>query len=279
MNLKQALAHTRKTLRDKEIEDASLEGEILLRYILGVDRAHLFSHLEYQLDFEQKKALDRALKRRLNGEPTAYLTGHREFYGLDFFVNRRVLIPRPETELIIEKAIEMAGKRKITTIADIGTGSGAIAISLAVNLPQVTVYATDISAPALEVAAKNCHNYGVANRVILLQGNMLEPLTEPVDIIIANLPYVKASDLAAQENLTFEPPLALNGGEDGLDIIRTFCNQAGEKLNPEGCLLLEIGQGQAAPVTVLLKKAFPRGLIEISRDLAGIARVVSLCLT
>jgi release factor glutamine methyltransferase len=279
VNVRQALGHTRDALRDKEIEDASLEGEILLRYALGISRARLFSQLEGQLDSEQEKALKRGLKRRLSGEPTAYITGHREFYGLDFIVDRRVLIPRPESELLVEKAIELAGKRKIKTIADIGTGSGAIAVSLAVNLPGVTLYAIDISAPALEVAAKNCQKHQVTDKVIILKGDMLGPLPEPVDIIIANLPYVKTSDLTAQPTLNFEPPLALNGGEDGTDIIRVFLNQAGEKLNLKGCLLMEIGLGQAEPVTTLLKKTFPRALIEIFRDLAGIERAVSLCLT
>jgi release factor glutamine methyltransferase len=279
VKLRQALENAREALRDKEIEDASLEGEILLRYVLGLSRARLFSQLEGQIDAEHEKALKKSLERRLSGEPTAYIIGIREFYGLNFIVDRRVLIPRPESELLVEKAIELAGKRKIATIADIGTGSGAIAVSLAVNLPGVTIYAIDISAPALEVAAKNCQTHKVADKVVLLQGDMLEPLPGPVDMIIANLPYVKASDLTALRTLDFEPPLALNGGVDGLDIIRVFCNQAGEKLNPDGCLLMEIGQGQAERVTALLRKAFPSALIEIKRDLAGIARMVSLWLT
>ncbi len=279
MNLRQALENAREVLRDKKIEDASLEGEILLRYVLGINRAQLFSQLEFTLDSEQEKALEKALERRLSGEPTAYITGHREFYGLDFIVDCRVLIPRPESELLVEKAIELAGKRKITTIADIGTGSGAIAVSLAVNLPGVIIYAVDISAPALDVAAKNCQKYKITDKVLLLQGDLLEPLMEPVDMIIANLPYVKTSDLKEQMTLGFEPSLALNGGEDGLDVIRTICNHAGEKLKPKGCLLMEIGQGQAECVTVLLNKMFPRALVKLNYDLSGIERIVSLCLT
>ena len=279
MNLRQALAYAREALRDKEIEDAPLEGEILLRHVLGISRAHLFSHFEQEMNPEHEEVMKQVMERRLNGEPTAYIIGIREFYGLNFIVDRRVLIPRPESELLVEKAIELAGKRKIKKIADIGTGSGAIAVSLAVNLPGVTIYAIDISAPALEVAAKNCQTHKVADKVVLLHGDMLEPLPGPVDMIIANLPYVKASDLTAQRTLDFEPPLALDGGEDGLDIIRIFCKQAGEKLNPEGCLLMEIGQGQAERVTALLRRAFPSALIEIKSDLAGIERVVSLRLT
>jgi release factor glutamine methyltransferase len=239
----------------------------------------MFSYLETQLNDEQNKSLEQVLKRRLSGEPTAYILGHKEFYGLDFIIDRNVLIPRPESELLVEKAINLARKRKIASIADVGTGSGAIAVSLAVNLPQVTVYAIDLSAQALDVARKNCNKQQIADRVILLQGNMLEPLPEPVDMIIANLPYVRASDLPAGGPLSYEPSLALDGGEDGLDKIQILCNQAGKKLDPDGCLLLEIGQGQAKHVNVLLKKAFPGALIEIHNDLAGIERALSLCLT
>lgn len=278
MNLRQALDHARAVLRGRDIEDAALEGEILLRHALGVSRAHLFSHLEQVMTPEHEAALTRALARRLKGEPTAYITGHREFYGLDFIVDRNVLIPRPETELLVEKAIGLVNHRRLTSIVDVGTGSGAIAVSLAVNLPQVTVYALDISAAALEVAGQNCRKHGVEDRVILLQGDMLQPLPVKVDLIIANLPYVRGMEIPKEGPLGHEPVLALNGGEDGLEIIGLFCRQAGEKLRHRGYLLLEIGQGQAARVSALLKKGFPGAEIEIDRDLAGIERVVSLYL-
>jgi len=215
------------------------------------------------------------VERRRRGEPSAYITGHREFFGLDFIINPHVLIPRPETELLVEKAIDLCRIRSISTITDIGTGCGAIAVSLAVNLAGVTVYATDVSSTALEVAAQNCAKYGVKDRIIFLQGDLLGPLPEPVDMIIANLPYVRKSDLAAG----FEPELALNGGEDGLDKIKILCRQADEKLRKNGNLLLEIGQGQAEAVTAILRQSFPSALIEIDLDLAGIERMISLRLT
>jgi release factor glutamine methyltransferase len=279
VNLRQALHHARAALREKDIAEAALEGEILLRHVVGMDRAGLFSRLDEEINPRQEKALQRVLAQRRKGEPTAYITGHREFYGLDFIVNRSVLIPRPESELLVEKAIATGKKHKINKIADIGTGSGAIAISLAVNLPDVTVYATDISARALKVAAQNCRQHGVAGRVVLLQGDMLEPLPGSVDLIIANLPYVKASDLPAAGPLRFEPPLALDGGEDGLDRIKAICHQAGAGFHREGRLMLEIGQGQAGPVGTWLREEFPGAVVEIDRDLAGIERVVSLRLT
>ncbi|MCK4274547.1 MAG: peptide chain release factor N(5)-glutamine methyltransferase, partial [Dehalococcoidales bacterium] len=198
---------------------------------------------------------------------------------LDFRVDRNALIPRPETELLVEKAIRLTKSQAISRIADIGTGCGAIAVSLAVNLPGMTIYATDVSIPALELARSNCRRHGVTDRIVLLQGDMLEPLPEPVDLIIANLPYVRESDLPPNGPLSFEPELALNGGEDGLDSIRVLCRQAGNKLRSQGFILLEIGQGQTDAAAILLQEIFPSARIEVECDLAGIERVVSLCLT
>ena len=279
MKRRQALTHARKILADNNIEDASLEGEVLLRHILDINRVQLFSDLDINLSPAHEKTLDKLLERRIRGEPSAYITGHREFYGLDFKVNRDVLIPRPETELLVEKALRLADSHKIKTIADIGTGCGAIAISLAVNIPNVTVYAVEISAAALEVARSNRDKHGVTDRVVLLEGDMLEPLLGPVDMIIANLPYVREEELAESDTLKYEPPLALDGGRDGLDSIRTLCRQAGDKLRKDGFILLETGQGQADAVTALLQERYPYSRIEVECDLAGIRRTVSLRLT
>jgi len=279
LNRRQALAHARRTLAENNIEDASLEGEILLRHVLGLSRARLYSDLDYDISIVQEKALNGLVERRLKGEPSAYITGHREFFGLDFKVDSSVLIPRPETELLVEKAIHLTRSHAISRIADIGTGCGAIAVSLAVNLPRVTVYATDVSATALEVARTNCDIHGVTDRIVLLEGDMMEPLTESVDLLIANLPYVRESELSPNGPLSYEPALALNGGEDGLDMIRVLCRQANTKLRSGGFILLEIGQNQAEAVAALLQETFPRARIEVECDLAGIQRAVSLRLT
>ena len=279
MNRRQALAYARGTLADSNIDDASLEGEILLRHVLGLSRARLYSDIDHNVSPAHGKALRKLLERRIQGEPSAYITGHREFYGLDFQVDRNVLIPRPETELLVEKAIRLAQSHAISRMADIGIGCGVIAVSLAANLPGVTVYATDVSATALEVARSNCKKHGMADRIVFLQGDMLEPLPEPVDLIIANLPYVREADLSRSGHLSFEPAVALNGGEDGLDRIRVLCRQAGNKLRSQGFILLEIGQGQAEEITALSQEIFPSARIEIESDLAGIERVVSLRLT
>lgn len=279
MNRKQAMFLARERLAAADIDDASLEAEVLLRYVLGIDRTRLFTELEVALDAARETEFGALIERRLSGEPSAYITGHREFYRLDFSVDRNVLIPRPESELLVEKAIELAGERRINTIADIGTGCGAIAISLAVNLPEVRVYATDISGSALEVAAANCRKHGVIDRVTLLQGDLLQPLPEPVGIIIANLPYVLEKNIPKAGPVSFEPRLALNGGTDGLEKLRRLYSQVNDKLSPGGCVLTEIGQGQLKSITDLLTQLFPAGRIEVMNDLAGIERVVGLCLT
>jgi release factor glutamine methyltransferase len=275
LNLKQALRRARDILSQNGVEDAPLEGELLLRHALNIDRVQLYIDLEKELIPQQEEAFRRLLERRLSGEPSAYITGHREFYGLDFRVNPSVLIPRPESELLVERTLAIAKNRPLSIVADIGTGSGAIAVSLAVNLPQAKIYATDISAAALEVALANCRQHGVFGRVRLLKGDLLEPLLEPVDIIVANLPYVSQSELSPR----FEPPLALDGGADGTRIIKQLCQQAGGKLKAGGWLLLEIGQGQAEAVAAILHNFFPDGEIEVIPDLGGIERVVCLSLS
>ena len=276
MTLKQAFSHAREILDANNIEEAALESELLLRHTLKISRVQLYLDLDYELKPREEKTRRHLIERRLSDEPTAYITGYREFYGLDFYVDPSVLIPRPESELLVEKALKLAQNRAILTIAEIGTGCGAIAISLALNLPQTKIYATDISAAALKVALFNCRKHGVANRIRLLQGDMLDPLPEPVDLIIANLPYVKESELPLIYSANFEPRLALNGGSDGLEKIRQLCLQVNTKLRPDGCLLLEIGQGQGRTVTTFLRSLFPTAKIAVTPDLGGIERVVSL---
>jgi len=277
MTLNQTLGRARGILTANNIEDASVECELLLRHTLKIDRVQLYLDLNYELSPKQEETFWHLIKRRLNGEPNAYITGHCGFYGLDFYVDPQVLIPRPESELLVEKALYLAQNRTVSTIAEIGTGCGAIAISLALNLPKAKIYATDISAPALKVALFNCQKHEVVNRIYLLQGDMLDPLPQPVDLIIANLPYVR--ELELPHPASFEPQIALNGGSDGLEKIRQLCSQAGNRLRPGGCLLLEIGQGQGKAVTTFLHSLFPLARIEVTPDLSGIDRVVSLILT
>jgi len=275
VKLAEALSRSRDTLAQNAVEDASLEAELLLRHILNIDRTQLYLDLEEELSPEDERAFQALVERRLNGEPAAYIIGHREFYGLDFYVNPHTLIPRPESELLVETALKLAQERQPHTIADIGTGCGAIAITLALEIPNARIYATDLSAKALEVARINCQQHGVDDRVSLLPGDMLEPLPEPVDLIVANLPYVRQSEL----NPGFEPLLALDGGAGGTEMIAKLCRQAKDKLADGGSMLLEIGYGQYETISTLLASLFPGGAIEVLADLSGIERVVSLNLS
>ena len=278
MTLEQALSQARKVLAGHSIEDAPLESELLLRHALEIDRVQLYQDLNRELSPQQEATFWHLIERRLSGEPTAYIIGHREFYGLDFYVDANVLIPRPETELLVEKALKLAENHPTISIAEVGTGCGAIAISLALNLPQAKIYAIDISPAALKVALANCQKHEVVDRICLLRGDMLNPLPEPVNLIIANLPYVKKTELPQVSPAGFEPLLALNGGPDGLEKIRQLCTQLSNKLHPKGCLLLEIGQGQGKTVTTLLESLFPLAKTEVTTDLSVIDRVVSLTL-
>jgi len=275
MTIGESLSLIRERFLSAGIEEALLEAELLMRHALNLDAVRLFRDFEKELNPQQEQRINTLVERRIKGEPLAYITGRREFYGLEFAVNPDVLIPRPETEHLVEKAIELARQIPAPIIADIGTGSGAIAVSLARMLPAVRIYATDISPEALETASSNAERHKVEANISFLRGNLAEPLPEPVDILIANLPYVKSSDCASSP----EPHLALDGGMDGLDVIERFCGGLKGKLKPGGWVLLEIGQGQEEAVKKLLHSALLSAHIETIKDLAGIERVVCADLT
>ena len=276
MTLEEAYKQARGLLLASDIEEASLEAEILLRETLNINRAGFYTELNSCMGSEQKECYRNRIDRRLKNEPLAYITGHREFYGLDFYVNPSVLIPRPETELLVESTIEMARHYESPVIADIGTGSGNISVSLAKHIPEATIIATDISVDALEVAALNCQKHSVEDKIRLLHGNLLEPLDRDVDIIVSNLPYVTTTDVATMNTAGYEPQIALDGGEDGLDTIRKLCNQSKGRLKEGGSLLLEIGQGQDSPVISILKDLYPDSSIERKADFNGIYRIISM---
>jgi release factor glutamine methyltransferase len=278
VNLRQALKEAEQTLSDADIDDALLESEVLLMHTLKMERVKLYIDIDSELTSEKYAEFSSLIQRRLTGEPSAYITGNREFYGLDFFVNPDVLIPRPETELLVEKTIDIAKNRSYKIIVDAGTGSGVVAICLALNLPDAVIYATDISASALEVASRNCRKHNVEDRITFFQGNLLEPLPEPVDMIVANLPYVTDDDMQQVNTAGHEPGVALSGGTDGLEFIIAIAGQSVSKLLRGGSILLEVGQGQSQAASRQLKGIYPYGEAEIYRDLSGIERVVSLSL-
>ena len=277
-----ARLNARNLLGEHGMTDSSLEADLLVCHAGGLSRLELLLEPERQLSAEQVTRLRRFLSRRLTGEPIQYIVGASEFYGIELHVDPRVLIPRPETELLVERAIDVANRLKAggierPVIADIGTGSGCIAIALAMNLPQAQMYAVDISADALEVARTNCKRYSLSKRVSLLHGDLMEPLPEPAHIVTANLPYVEASELPSlAKEISFEPRKALDGGQDGLASIRRLLAQMPTKAFPESTVLLEVGFGQAPSVIELARATYPESRIRAYRDLSGVERVLSI---
>jgi len=260
-----------------------IDAEALLGHCTGRDRAELYRDGLEELPAGLGEEFWRLVERRAGGEPLAYITGRREFMGLEFLVSPAVLIPRQETELLVEKALEILSRGGRNdpgpgpVLADVGTGSGAVAVSLAVLCPKARVYATDISAQALAVAGQNAHRQGVADRVRFLPGDLLGPLLDlpglKADLVAANLPYVPSGEIPGlmPDVRDFEPGLALDGGPDGLDLYRRLIPQAREILRPGGSLLMEIGPGQGEPLT---KALGPGWEAQIIPDLAGRERVV-----
>jgi release factor glutamine methyltransferase len=257
-----------------------LDAELLLTHCLGWDRTRLHAYPAQTLNDEQHREFENLVRRHAQGEPLAYILGHQEFFGLDFFVDHRVLIPRPETELLVEEAIawiQMCEPDGQTlTAADVGTGSGAIAVSLAVACPRLTLYATDVSADALQVAARNAKRHGVADRIQFYHGDLLEPLPEPVHLIAANLPYVSESEMALlpPHIARFEPRLALDGGPDGLTVIERLLTQARTRLQSEGAILLEIGAAQGDLAVAHARRHLPTARIHVRQDRAARDRLI-----
>ena len=254
----------------------ALDAQVLLAHLTGAARAALLAYPERALAEAQTAEYAALIARRAAGEPVAYLIGHREFLGLDFRTDARALIPRPETELLVEAALAEARIRldagELPIAADIGAGAGAIALSLAALEPRLPrVYATDVSAGALALARENAARLGVAERVIFLQGDLLAPLPEPVDLLLANLPYVAPRDAATlpPDVRAYEPALALYGDDDGLGHLRRFFAQAPGHLRPGAVIGVEFGYDQRAAVEALARAAFPGCVVRIGADYAG----------
>lgn len=277
MKIQEALAQAVVRLESESIDSPRLDAELLLAHVLEISRATVLTWPERRLTPKALTQYRDLVGRRAARIPLPYILGHWEFFGLDLLVDSRVLIPRPETELLVEQALERAKRwGPALRVCDVGAGSGAIAISLAVHLPQATIYALDGSPEALEVTAHNARRHGVADRVQCMQGDLLAPLPEPVHIITANLPYVTTEEWSAlpPEIRQFEPRQALDGGPDGLDLIRALLAAAPPLLQPGGSLLLEIGASQGDAVSTLARQEFPQARVQIQPDYAGLDRMV-----
>ncbi len=218
--------------------------------------------------------LERLAGQRAAGHPLPYIVGHTEFWGLEFEASPEVLIPRPETEVLVDLAVE----RQPGTVVDVGTGSGCIAVAVAVGLPEVQVTGVDTSSAALAVARRNAERHRVGGRVLLVNGDTLSPRPGPVDLIVSNPPYVATGERSALPFSVreYEPWSALDGGPDGLDIVRRLLAQAPAVLKPGGALLVEIGSGQGEAASALARASFPEASVRIQRDLAGLDRVLEV---
>jgi release factor glutamine methyltransferase len=275
VQLRQALHAAIAQLQAAGADQPRLHAEVLVFHVLGCDRAYLFAHPERELTAAEQSQYDQLIARRAAGEPLQYLTGHQEFWKADFLVSPAVLIPRPETEHLVEAVLDLVRRFSLgprLKVIDVGTGSGAIAISLARELPEAEVHAVDLSPAALDVARRNAERLGAS--VHFVQSDLFSALVcdASFDFVVSNPPYVASNDAELQEVVRrHEPPLALFAGDDGLDVIRRLIPQAGAALRPGGWLLMEIGCAQAEAVQALLGGWHS---VHSAADLAGIDRVI-----
>lgn len=262
-------------LRDAGIETAVLDADLLLAHVLGVRKEDVYAHPEAPITDWALGTYRELVARRSRGEPVAYLRGVKEFYGMELVVSPAVLIPRPETEILVQEAVRRLATREAPAVCDLGTGSGAVAIAIAAELPRARIVAVDASEAALSVARENLSRQSVGDRVGLRQGDLLAPLGGPVDAVVANLPYLTTAEVeaAAGTSIAFEPREALDGGADGLDVIRLAVAALPRYLSPGGVALFECAPAQAEEVALLLRTSL-RARTEIVRDLAGRERVV-----
>jgi len=274
VSIANVLAAATERLRARGGDTPRLDAEILLAHVLGVGRAVLLTHPDRALTDEQRSTYDVLIERRARGEPVAYLVGARDWYDLTLQVTPDVLVPRPETEGLFERALAWARSRCVRAAVDVGTGSGALAIALARALPDATVYATDLSYAALDVARANARRIDPTLNLTFLHGDLLAPLPAAVDLIVANLPYIGEEEYTGlmSDVRLYEPRAALVGGPAGHELIAHLLDMAPARLRPGGALFLELGPPQAAPALLAARAIFPDAAIRLDDDYAGLAR-------
>jgi len=278
MQLKQALSSAIERLEASDVGSPRMNGEVLLMFVLGVNRTYLYAHPERELTAEEEARYDDVLGQRSTGMPSQYITGHQEFWGLDFVVSPAVLIPRPETEHLVETVLELAHGIVRPKLVDVGTGSGCVALALAHELKDGNVYAVDVSADALEIARANAARLRLDARVRFMQSNVLEALAGvgDFDFVVSNPPYVGygEADKVQKSVRDFEPRVAVFAGEQGLDVIGPLIKQAHRALKPGGWLAVEIGFSMRDAVVNLLSPTMWED-VRTAPDLQGIPRVIA----
>jgi release factor glutamine methyltransferase len=275
MRLDAALRRAVSTLEQNDVGSPRMNAETLLMFTLGCDRAYLYAHPERKLTGDEENRFNATITERATGKPAQYITGHQEFWGLDFIVSPAVLIPRPETEHVIETVLELAGTHRSEQIADVGTGSGCIAVALAKEFPAAQISAVDISPAALEIARANAARHQVEKQVTFRESDLLAALPEEhFDLVVSNPPYVgeNEADKVQKQVRDFEPKVAVFSGVEGMDIYRRLIPQARAALKPGGWLVMEMGYSVEQPVRALLEGW---DNIRVTYDLQGIPRVTA----
>jgi release factor glutamine methyltransferase len=290
----QLLLAATERLRRSGSETPRLDAEVLLSHLIGVDRASLIAHVDADVGSASAAAFEAAVSRRVQGEPVAYIRGFKEFYGIVIAVDRRVLIPRPETELLVDLALARIGSRLTSAprppgtaelaVADVGTGSGAVAVSLAVECRRrgyagdVRLLASDTSTDAIQLARENAVGHGVADMIDFAESDLLDELPAGMfDVVCANLPYIPSAVVPQLPvAASFEPRSALDGGPDGLDVVRRLMDQLPRRLGGSGVALVEIGSDQSGAVVAEAGRRLPGWSCDVHADLGGSPRVVEL---
>jgi len=275
MNIKQALEYGIKLLRENNIDEPILKVRIILSCILNKSKEYLMVHELEEIDENLVKVFKEHISKLCKYIPIQYITNKQEFMGLEFYVNENVLIPQPDTEILVEEVIDIAKKNDKTKILDLCTGSGAIGIAITKNIENCEITLSDISNDALEVAKYNCINNKVENKIRIIQSDLFENIKDEFDIIVSNPPYIKSDVIKTlDKEVQNEPLLALDGGKDGLDIYRKIIEQAYKYLNKDGYLCLEIGYDQKEEVIKLIEETNQYKGIYSKKDLAGNDRIV-----
>ena len=273
MQVRDALKHGVELLTAARIGSPRMNAEVLLMFTLACDRAYLFAHPERDLTRDEQLRYEAALRERAAGKPSQYITGHQEFWGMDFIVSPAVLVPRPETEHVIEVVLPLARAVKNPRIVDVGTGSGCIALALAKELPDAEIHATDVSVVALEIARANAARLALERRVTFHEADLLNGFsTGSMDFVVSNPPYVGDREEVDREVFEHEPRSAVFAGTTGAEIFQRLVPQAREVLKPSGWMILEIGYSVYTPVRELLHDWT---VVNVTNDLQGIARVIA----